>query len=299
MGFDDDDYDDHDREWPMWAGGVVAVVVSAAVLWFGIGAITGGGDETAQLTAARPATEPSVTVATTEAPEITTTRPESTSVQATTVTTATTAPTAPTGTTGTTTSSTLRPAGPVSYETLADGTPVPVLVIFDDELVTISGVVPSESAAERLRVLALANSTVRGAQVASFVTINPDVPIGVGVRMIEANSPQFDEGLPTISLEYIAQLDRIASLMSSLPTITVEVIGHTDQTVDDDSNLDLSTERARLAADYIESQGIDPARLSSRGAGSDDLLTLNNDEAALALNRRTEFVVSGLLVDGS
>ncbi|MGB3736705.1 MAG: OmpA family protein [Ilumatobacter sp.] len=297
MGFDDDDdYDDDDREWPMWAGGVVAVVVSAAVLWFGIGAITGGGDETAQLTASRPATEPSVTVATTEAPEITTTRPESTSVQA---TTAPTAPTGTTGTTGTTTSSTLRPAGPVSYETLADGSPVPVLVIFDDELVTISGVVPSESAAERLRVLALANSTVRGAQVASFVTINPDVPIGVGVRMIEANSPQFDEGLPTISLEYIAQLDRIASLMSSLPTITVEVIGHTDQTVDDDSNLDLSTERARLAADYIESQGIDPARLSSRGAGSDDLLTLNNDEAALALNRRTEFVVSGLLVEGS
>jgi hypothetical protein len=31
--------------------------------------------------------------------------------------------------------------------------------------------------------------------------------------------------------------------------------------------------------------------------GEADLLTLNNDDAALALNRRTEFVFYGLLID--
>ena len=43
--------------------------------------------------------------------------------------------------------------------------------------------------------------------------------------------------------------------------------------------------------------GITPSRLSSRAVGEADLLTLNNDAAALALNRRTEFVFYGLLME--
>ena len=41
--------------------------------------------------------------------------------------------------------------------------------------------------------------------------------------------------------------------------------------------------------------GINPERLSSRAVGDTDLLTLNDDAASLALNRRTEFVLYGLL----
>ena len=41
--------------------------------------------------------------------------------------------------------------------------------------------------------------------------------------------------------------------------------------------------------------GISPERLSSRAVGDTDLLTLNDDAASLALNRRTEFVLYGLL----
>ena len=47
---------------------------------------------------------------------------------------------------------------------------------------------------------------------------------------------------------------------------------------------------------YMVSQGIDPARLASRAVGENDLLTLNDDAAALALNKRTEFVLFGLLL---
>jgi len=300
------DYDDYydDREWHVWALGAGALVVSAAILWFGIGAIVGDDDDAARLAATNAASESPVTVAVTDAPSDTvdddtvdddvedgdtgleddtvlTSEPENPST-----TVASSSDPDPTV-----------PQGPVSYATLPDGNPIPVLVIFDDDLITISGVVPSDAAGERLRILALANSTAREARVASFLTVNPDVPITVGVRMIEANSPQFDLGAPTISLAYIAQLDRIVALMNSLPTVTAEVVGHTDQTGDDASNLELSTERAELVADYMESRGIDPTRLESRGAGATDLLTLNNDAAALALNSRVEFILSGLLVD--
>lgn len=184
-----------------------------------------------------------------------------------------------------------------SYATLPDGSPVPVLVIYDGELITLSGAVPSEEQAQRLQVLAVANSTVPGAEVASFLTIEPTVPLGVGVRVIEMNSARFPEGSPSISPEHGAQLDRIVAVMSSLPHITVAVIGHADQRGDEETNFQLSADRARAAADYVASRGIDPSRLSSRGAGESDLLTLNNDAAALALNRRTELVFFGLLVD--
>ena len=53
--------------------------------------------------------------------------------------------------------------------------------------------------------------------------------------------------------------------------------------------------RADAVVAYMVSQGIDPARLSSRAVGENDLLTLNDDAAALALNKRTEFVLTGLL----
>lgn len=278
----DDGYDD-DRDWGVWALGLGALIVSAAVLWFGVGALTGGDDETAQRGAANTRSTPPATVVSTEAPSSTVDLPESTSVPSTSATT--TPSTAP------------LPPESGSYATLPDGSPVPVLVIFDGELITVSGVVPTEAAVERLRVIALAYNTVPGARVATFVTVDPVVPVGVGVRMIDTSSAPFAEGSPGVSAEYIAQLDRIVVLMNSVPNVTVDVIGHTDQTGDDDVNFELSTQRARGTTDYLTSSGIDPSRLSSRGAGASDLLTLNTDEAALALNRRTEFVYFGLLVD--
>jgi hypothetical protein len=44
------------------------------------------------------------------------------------------------------------------------------------------------------------------------------------------------------------------------------------------------------------SRGIEGSRLSARSVGEADLLTVDDDEASLALNRRTEFILYGLLV---
>ena len=45
-----------------------------------------------------------------------------------------------------------------------------------------------------------------------------------------------------------------------------------------------------------DDEGIDRDRLTAQAVGESDLLTLADDEAARALNRRTEFVVYGALV---
>lgn len=288
----DDEFEYHDRhEWPVWAAGAAALAVAAALLWFGIGAIrSGGGDDVASPNAA---SGPTVTSAVPGADGVVTSdaaTPSSTQVPS--ASAETVVPPA-------TELVVEAPDGPPTYPTLADGSPVPVLAIFDDEIIALSGVVPSDSAAERLRIIAIANNTNPGAQVASFLTVNPDVPVDVGVRVIDVGAARFDEDSTAISVEYVAELDRIAAMMMSLPEVTVEVIGHADQRDDGVDNVELSVERARGSVDYLVTQGIDRSRLSFRGVGEADLLTLNNDEVALALNRRTEFVFSGLFVGAS
>ena len=83
--------------------------------------------------------------------------------------------------------------------------------------------------------------------------------------------------------------------MNALPNVTALVIGHADQRGSELTNYEISEERADAVVDYIAGHGIEPSRLSSRAVGETDLLTLNNEPAALELNRRTEFVFYGLL----
>jgi outer membrane protein OmpA-like peptidoglycan-associated protein len=188
------------------------------------------------------------------------------------------------------------PTAAKTYPTLPDGSPVPVVAIFNGPEITLTGTVPSQAAAERLAALALANSKTP-ATVNSQLTINPAVPINVGVRVIEMDSARFPEGSAEILPAHAAELDRVIWVMTTLPNITVLVVGHADQRGDEVSNFVLSEERARSVVSYLAGGGIAPARLASRAVGEADLLTLNNDAAAFALNRRTEFIFYGLLIE--
>ena len=185
---------------------------------------------------------------------------------------------------------------PLLFDALSDGTPVPVLVLYDVNQITLTGAVPDQVSRDRLQVLAIANAKPgQDAAVANLITINPNVPPTVGVRVVELTSTRFPEGSADILPPHALELDRIAAIMNALPNITVLVIGHADQRGDEVQNYQISAARADAVVDYLVAQGIAPSRLSSRAVGEQDLLTLNNDDAALALNRRTEIVLSGLL----
>jgi outer membrane protein OmpA-like peptidoglycan-associated protein len=186
-------------------------------------------------------------------------------------------------------------AAAASYPTLPDGSPTPILAIFDTDTITLSGTVPSQAAADRLGQLALANSKTPAALV-QFLAIDPDVPANVGVRVIEMNSSRFPAGSADILPDHGRELDRIGAVMNALPNTTVLVIGHADQRGSDAANFAMSEERARAVVSHLVAYGIDGSRLSSRAVGESDLLSLNDDETALELNRRTEFVIYGTLV---
>jgi outer membrane protein OmpA-like peptidoglycan-associated protein len=187
-----------------------------------------------------------------------------------------------------------KPAPPPPPPTLPDGSLAPVLAVFDTDTVMVRGSVRSQAAVDRLRALGTANSKT-GATVVSELTINPRVSDGVGVRVIELHSARFAPGSTAVTPEHAAEFQRIITVMKGLPQVTALVIGHADQRGPAAANLVLSAERATAVVDYLVSQGISPDRLSSRGVGASDLLTGDMSDAALALNRRTEFVFYGLV----
>jgi OOP family OmpA-OmpF porin len=196
-----------------------------------------------------------------------------------------------------TTTTTVAQAAPVPYPTLPDGSPEPIVAIFDTSTITLSGAVPSQAAKDRLAALAIANSKTPAALL-DLMTINAAVPINVGVRVLELTSTRFPEGSADILPDHALEFDRVADILNALPNVSVLVVGHSDQRGSEAANYELSEERAQAVVAYLVGKGIDASRLASRAVGESDLLSIDDDDAALALNRRTEFVFYGLLVEG-
>lgn len=183
------------------------------------------------------------------------------------------------------------PAFPVQ----PDGSPVPVVAVYDGAVVTLTGLVPSEDARMRLEALAIAGAPEPNTVAVNLLEINENVPISVGARVVSLDSARFPDGSAEILPEHAAELDGVVRTLESLPNVTLLVIGHTDEEGDDFENLVLSRDRADSMVFYLVSQGIDPSRLSSRSVGESNPITAENGEAARQLNRRTELIFYGLL----
>ncbi|MFT3852350.1 MAG: OmpA family protein [Ilumatobacteraceae bacterium] len=154
--------------------------------------------------------------------------------------------------------------------------------------------VPSEDAKNKLQALSIANSKFP-VPVTNLLTVDPSVPIGIGVRVVELTSSRFPANSSKVEGDHAHELDRIVSVMNALPNVTALIIGHADQIGSQATNFKLSADRAAAVVNYLVSKGISAERLSSRAVGDADLLTLNDDAASLALNRRTEIIFYGLL----
>jgi outer membrane protein OmpA-like peptidoglycan-associated protein len=182
-----------------------------------------------------------------------------------------------------------------TYPMLPDGTPEPVVAIFDNDVIVLTGMVPTQEASTRLESLVVANSKTP-AEVVNYLLVNPVIPLNVAVRFIELNSVRFPPATAEVTPDHATELDRIAGLMNLLPNVTALVVGHADQRGSETANFALSAARAQAVVNYLISVGIAPSRLSLRGVGETDPLANQEDELALELNRRTEFIFSGVLI---
>lgn len=91
-------------------------------------------------------------------------------------------------------------------------------------------------------------------------------------------------------------LDKLLKLMKDYPKMQIELRSHTDARGSAESNRTLSNNRARTAAEYLYSKGIQKGRIIGKGYGETILINKCADgvpcsEAEHQLNRRTEFKI--------
>lgn len=102
----------------------------------------------------------------------------------------------------------------------------------------------------------------------------------------------FDTNKSVVKQEYYPEIEKVANFMKNYPNIKIEIAGHTDSRVSREKNIELSQERANAVMDILVNKyGIDKARVSAKGYGTDKPIDTNDTEEGRAKNRRVEAVI--------
>lgn len=112
------------------------------------------------------------------------------------------------------------------------------------------------------------------------------MPDGRGCWVVPGLNFAFDKY--SIDPRYTDELANMVRVLRENPEISVRLDGFTDSIGSDAYNMKLSERRAEIVRDYLVDQGIDPARLTTRGFGKNNPAASNDTPEGRALNRRTE-----------
>jgi outer membrane protein OmpA-like peptidoglycan-associated protein len=86
-------------------------------------------------------------------------------------------------------------------------------------------------------------------------------------------------------------LNQVADTLRQYDQTYIDVYGHTDSTGSDAYNQQLSEQRANSVASYLESRGVQSARIGTRGYGETQPIASNDTDAGRAANRRVEIKI--------
>jgi OmpA-OmpF porin, OOP family len=130
--------------------------------------------------------------------------------------------------------------------------------------------------------------------------LNPTYTIRNGLRVSASEQGMLDQTLANRTIEFEtgsatltpqgrAILDQMAAVLGKMTTRTVEIIGHTDNAGNRQSNIALSQARADAVKGYLVAKGIAPTQLTTTGVGPDQPIAPNDTNDGRARNRRIEF----------
>ncbi len=102
----------------------------------------------------------------------------------------------------------------------------------------------------------------------------------------------FEFGRAEIKPTAQASIAKLAKYLNQHPDRRVLIEGFTDSVGSDQANLTLSQRRSQAVADALRAQGVDPARVSTRGYGEAYPVANNASSSDRALNRRVEVYIS-------
>jgi len=110
-------------------------------------------------------------------------------------------------------------------------------------------------------------------------------------KLIIVEGIQFEPGKAKLKKGYEPLLKKAFFALIANADAQVEIAAYTDSVGDPDKNEKLSLQRARAVHDWLTKKGIDPRRLTVKGMGPRDPLSLDDTPEERARNQRIEFHV--------
>jgi outer membrane protein OmpA-like peptidoglycan-associated protein len=123
-----------------------------------------------------------------------------------------------------------------------------------------------------------------------FKLMVPLEPIRTGAKIALKNI-FYESGSFKLKNESLYEITKLVQFLKENPAVRIEISGHTDNVGVDQTNLTLSTNRAKSVYDWLVKQGIAADRLVYKGYGKSQPVDVNTTEEGRAKNRRTEVKV--------
>ena len=115
--------------------------------------------------------------------------------------------------------------------------------------------------------------------------------VGEGIQVTFDSGILFGFDSSELKDEARSNLSKLQNSLDTYPKTDVLIVGHTDSTGDEGYNQGLSERRARSAADYLVSIGLDRDRIRTEGLGEMEPVADNATDAGQAQNRRVEVAI--------
>lgn len=166
--------------------------------------------------------------------------------------------------------------------------------IFQGGVLTLYGKVPSQELADRYEERF--GNIVGPDNVVNNYTIDPAVVLGEGqtTPVYVTDAVLFDFNSIALKPEYLYLLDYGALMLRQNPQATLTIVTYTDAVGSAEVNLKVARLRAEQVLDYWIRNGVNPDQVLSDPRGEDGASD-EDDEVTAALQRRAEFVITGLL----
>ena len=118
--------------------------------------------------------------------------------------------------------------------------------------------------------------------------------VGQNIILNMPSNITFNTDQDAVMPQFYPTLNSVAIVLRKFDRTLIDINGHTDSTGSQAYNQGLSERRAMSVAGYLNSQGIDPRRVSAVGFGPNQPIASNATPDGRAQNRRVEIQISPL-----
>jgi outer membrane protein OmpA-like peptidoglycan-associated protein len=163
--------------------------------------------------------------------------------------------------------------------------------VFSQGKLYLRGKIPAAEVGER--IAQVGGAVVGPENVFVEYEIDPSVPADIPGPLYVEDVVLFGFNSIRVEPAFLPILDLGTLLMAQFPNVRVTVVTRTDSVGSEEANLEVARQRGDAVVNYWVGQGIDRDRVTVDAKGEADA-SGSDDEQAAALDRRAEFIISGL-----